>query len=243
MTGLSRFSYLRVIAQSSTLPLAGEAGDVRAIGAKLGARYVIEGTLRQAGSALRVSAQLVDANSAAHLWAETYDRPFQPENIFALQDDLAPRIVSTLADAHGVLPRTLSEALRSKSPEQLSPYEAVLRSFGYGYRMTPEEHAAVRANLERAVQEAPGYAEAWGMLSLVYIEEFSNGFNPGRIRSTAHFRRRAGRPTPRHRARLPTTLSPGRCSSARSSRRFEPRRTGPSNSIPSTVPPSPAWAA
>jgi len=177
VTGLSRFSYLRVIAQSSTLPLAGEAGDVRAIGAKLGARYVIEGTLRQAGSALRLSAQLVDAKSGAHLWAETYDRPFQPENIFALQDDLAPRIVSTLADAHGVLPRTLSEALRNKNPEQLTPYEAVLRSFGYGYRMTPEEHAAVRAILERAVQEAPGYADAWGMLSLVYIEEFSNGFN------------------------------------------------------------------
>ena len=177
VTGLSRFSYLRVIARGSTLQFTGEAVDVRSVGAKLGARYVIEGSLRQAGSALRVSVQLVDTNSGAHLWAETYDRPFQPENIFALQDDLAPRIVSTVADAHGVLPHTLSEALRSKDPEQLTPYEAVLRSFGYGYRMTPEEHAVVRACLERAVQQAPGYADAWGMLSLLYTEEFSNGFN------------------------------------------------------------------
>ena len=137
----------------------------------------MEGSLRQAGSALRVSVQLVDTTSGAHLWAETYDRPFAPENIFALQDDLAPRIVSTVADAHGVLPHTLSESLRSRNPDQLTPYEAVLRSFGYGYRMTPEEHATVRACLERAVQQAPGYADAWGMLSLVYTEEFSNGFN------------------------------------------------------------------
>ena len=177
MTGLSRFSYLRVIARGSTLQFTGEAVDVRSVGAKLGARYLIEGSLRQAGTALRVSVQLVDTNSGAHLWAETYDRPFHPENIFALQDDLAPRIVSTVADAHGVLPHTLSEALRGKDPEQLTPYEAVLRSFGYGYRMTPEEHAVVRTCLERAARQAPGYADAWGMLSLLYTEEFSNGFN------------------------------------------------------------------
>jgi serine/threonine-protein kinase len=176
-TGLSRFSYLKVIARSSVSQLTGEAVDVRAVGSRLGARYVIEGSLRQAGSALRVSVQLVDTTTGAHLWAETYDRAFKPENIFALQDDLVPRIVSTVADAHGVLPHTLSEALRSKSPDQLSPYEAVLRSFGYGYRMTPEEHATVRTALERAVQQAPGYADAWGMLSLLYTEEFSNGFN------------------------------------------------------------------
>ena len=160
VTGLARFSYLRVIGS-----------------AQLGAHYVIEGSLRQAGSALRVSAQLIETNSGAHLWAETYDRPFHSEDIFALQDDLVPRIVSTVADAHGVLPHTLSEALRNKDPGQLSPYEAVLRSFGYGYRMTPDEHAVVRACLERAVQQAPGYADAWGMLSILYAEEFSNGFN------------------------------------------------------------------
>jgi TolB-like protein/Flp pilus assembly protein TadD len=137
----------------------------------------MEGSLRQAGSRLRVAVQLIDAATGAHLWAENYDRAFDASEIFALQDDLVPRIVSSIADAHGVLPHTLSEALRSKDRDQLSPYEAVLRSFGYGYRMTPEEHATVRAILERAVQQAPGYADAWGMLSLVYTEEFSNGFN------------------------------------------------------------------
>ena len=177
VTGLSRFSYLRVTARNSTRQVTGEAADARSVGEKLGARYVLDGSLRQAGAALRVSAQLVDTDSGAHLWAETYDRSFGTENIFVLQDDLAPRIVSTVADAHGILPHTLSEALRHRNPDQLSPYEAVLRSFGYGYRMTAEEHAEVRAILERAVRRAPGYSDAWGMLSLLYTEEFSNGFN------------------------------------------------------------------
>ena len=178
VTGLSRFSYLRVIAASSTSRYANESVDVRSAGRELGARYVVEGSLRQAGTKLRLAVQLVDTVSGAHLWAENYERSFSPEAVFELQDDLVPRIVSTVADAHGVLPHIMSEGLRGKSPEELSPYEAVLRSFGYGYRITPEEHAVVRAGLERAVEEAPGNSDAWGMLSLVYGEEHSQGFNP-----------------------------------------------------------------
>ena len=110
VTGLSRFSYLRVIARSSTARYAGEAVDVRSVGKELGARYVMEGSLRQAGTQLRLAVQLVDAVSGAHLWAETYDRAFSPDAVFELQDDLVPRIVSTVADMHGVLPRSMSEA-------------------------------------------------------------------------------------------------------------------------------------
>jgi TolB-like protein/tetratricopeptide (TPR) repeat protein len=177
ITGLSRFPYLRVIARSSTLRFADKTVDVRAAGKELGARYVMEGSLRRAGSTLRVSAQLVDTSSGAHLWAETYDRPFGPEEIFALQDDLVPRIVSTVADMHGVLPHTMSEAVRSKDIEQLSPYEAVLRSFGYFERLTAEEHAVARTGLERAVQRAPAHADCWAMLSELYSHEYAHGYN------------------------------------------------------------------
>ena len=141
MTGLSRFSYLRVIARSSTRAMR-TSGRRALRGKELGARYVMEGNLRQAGGRLRLAVQLVDAGSGAHLWAESYERAFQPrKRCFELQDELVPRIVSTVADAHGVLPHSMSEGLRGRSPEELSPYEAVLRSFGYGYRVTPEEHA------------------------------------------------------------------------------------------------------
>src|SRR4029077_8877695 len=79
VTGLSRFSYLRVIARSSTSRYAHESVDVRSAGKELGARYVMEGSLRQAGSRLRIAVQLVDASSGAHLWAENYERDFSPE--------------------------------------------------------------------------------------------------------------------------------------------------------------------
>ncbi len=178
VTGLSRFSYLRIISRSSTSRYAGQAIDVRAAGMEIGARYVMEGSLRQAGAQLRVAVQLVDASTGAHLWAETYTRPFAPDDLFAIQDDLVPRIVSTSADHFGVLARSISDAVREKPLEQLSPYEALMRGFGYHFRLTPEEHAAARVALERAVERAPGNADCWAMLSWVYSHEHAHGFNP-----------------------------------------------------------------
>ncbi|MGA3211525.1 MAG: protein kinase, partial [Terriglobales bacterium] len=178
VTGLSRFSYLRVIARSSSSRFATEAADVRSAGKELGARYVMAGSLRQAGTKLRLAVQLVDAVSGAHLWAESYERVFSPEDIFAIQDDLVPRIVSTVADGYGVLPYSMSETIRSKSLDQLSPYEACLRTMSYGYRVTPEEHALARACAERAVQQSPRYADGWAILSLLYGDEHAHEFNP-----------------------------------------------------------------
>src|SRR5207253_9359684 len=94
VTGLSRFSYLRVIARGSTARFKNETVDVRSAGKELGARYIMEGSLRQAGTKLRLAVQLVDAVSGAHLWAENYKRIFSPDAVFELQDELVPRTVS-----------------------------------------------------------------------------------------------------------------------------------------------------
>jgi TolB-like protein/Tfp pilus assembly protein PilF len=178
ITGLSRFSYLRVVAAGSTA---------------IEPRYVMEGTLRHAGSRLRLAVQLVDKTTGAHLWAENYERSFSPDALFDLQDDLAPRIVSTVADFYGVLPRSLSEAVRSKPPDQLSPYEAVLRSFSYLERVTAEELATARSALERAVEKAPRFADAWAMLSFLCTQEYGQGFDllPDPLGSGARAARRA----------------------------------------------------
>jgi TolB-like protein/cytochrome c-type biogenesis protein CcmH/NrfG len=177
VTGLSRFSYLRVIARSSTSRYANESMDERVAGKVLGARYVLEGSLRQAGPKLRLTVQVVDTTSGAHLWAENYERAFSPETVFELQDDLVPRIVSTVADMNGVLPRSMSAALRTRTPAQLSPYEAVMRSFGYFERVTAEECAAASAGLELAVQKTPAYADAWAMLALLCVQDYAQGFD------------------------------------------------------------------
>jgi serine/threonine protein kinase/tetratricopeptide (TPR) repeat protein len=177
VTGMSRFSYLRVIARSSTSNYAQEKIDIHSAGKDLGARYVMEGSLRLAGTRLRLAVQLVDATTGAHLWAENYERAFSPDAAFELQDDLVSRIVSTAADTYGILPRAMAEMLRSADPAGLKPYEAVLRSFAHFQRVNAEEHAASRAALERAVEQQPGYADGWAMLSLIIKEEFLHELN------------------------------------------------------------------
>lgn len=177
VTGLSRFSYLRVIALTSTLRYASDSSDVRAIGKELDARYVMEGSLRQAGSVLRIAVQLVDASTGVHLWAETYNRNFSSEAFFDLQDELTPRIVSTVADQYGALVHSMSESLRGRSAGQYSAHEALLRAFGYLERVTPEEHREVREILEAALESSPDHSGCQAMLSLIYQAEYSQGYN------------------------------------------------------------------
>jgi TolB-like protein/class 3 adenylate cyclase len=177
VTGLSRFSYLRVIARSSTLRLGKDSDDVRAVGKELGARYIMDASLRQAGTKLRLAVQVVDTISGVHLWAENYERAFNPEAVFELQDDLVPRIVSTVADQYGALVHSMSESLRGKSAGEYTPHEAVLRAFGYWERMTPEEHAEVRDILEAAVAIAPGHSDCLAELAMIYWHEYAFDYN------------------------------------------------------------------
>ena len=232
-----------MIARGATLKFAGESIDVRIAGRELGARYVMGGKSAAGGARLRLAVQLVDAVSGAHLWAENYERSFSPEAVFELQDELVPRIVSTVADMHGVLPRSMSEAVRSRDPGELSPYEAVLRSFGYFERLTGEELAAARSGLESAVGKAPAPADAWAMLALLCSRITR------RIRPSGGFPGRAGwlpRGAPsrqRHPIICPISPWPRRSSSRRNSRASATRRSGPSRSTPWTATPSPFWAS
>lgn len=178
VTGMSRFSYLRVIARSSTGRYAQQAIDVRSAAKELGARYVMEGSIRQAGAKIRIAAQLVDAVSGTSLWAETYDRAFTPETTLDLLDDVVPRIVATVADTQGILPHSMTEALRNRDPESLTPYESLLRSFGFHQHVNAAEQLVGRIALERAVKEAPDRAEYWAMLSWLYRAEYSHEYNP-----------------------------------------------------------------
>ncbi len=178
VAGLSRFSYLRVVTRSSSSQFAGDAVDVRQIGKALGAAYVLEGSLRQAGSVLRVAVLLVDASTGAHLWSETFDRDLSGLNTFQAQDQIADRVVSTVADPYGVLARCMAAPTQSKRPEDLTPYEAVLRFFLYQQRVSPEDHRIVRTALEHAVQLAPGSADAWAALAVIRLDEYRHDFDP-----------------------------------------------------------------
>src|SRR4029077_8017021 len=164
VTGLSRFSYLRVIARSSTSRYGREAADVRTIGQSVGAHYIIEGSLRQAGSKLRIAVQLVDASSGAHLWAETFDRNLSNGDVFEMQDDLASRIVAIVGDPSGVLVRSMALAVRDAPLAEMTAAELVLRFFAYWQQIRPDEHARLRAALEQKLEREPAHALAWSCL-------------------------------------------------------------------------------
>ena len=209
-------------------------------GRELGARYVMEGSLRQAGSTLRVAVQLVDATTGAHLWAETYDRAFSPDAMFALQDDLVPRIVSTVADWYGVLPHSMSEAVRLKPLDQLTPYEALLRSFGYFERVVPDRacRRAVRvwsgpSSRRRAMPRSGRCCRCCTGRNI------ASGSTPRPIRSGVHCRPRGGRWRPRPPVITRISRWRRRSSSARNSM---PSATRPSEPSRSTRWTGPAWS-
>jgi serine/threonine protein kinase/tetratricopeptide (TPR) repeat protein len=174
--GLSRFQYLRVVSRREAETAKGQSADAVA-SEKLGARYLVEGTVRTAGTALRLNVRLVDTATSAHMWAENYDRQLTG-NSFALQDDLAARVVATVGDTNGVLVRSLAASLKDRNTDELTVSELVLRFFGYAQHFRPEEHARLRAAFERALVSEPSHAQGWACLAILYEQEYSQLLNP-----------------------------------------------------------------
>ena len=159
ITGLARIRWLFVIARNSTFVFKGRAVDVKQISRDLGVRYLLEGSVRRAGNRLRISAQLVDATTGGHHWAERYDRELG--DIFAVQDEITRNVAAAiephLLAAEGI--RTLS-----RSPDDLGAWELVARAQTHVWRMTQVDSEAAIAALRRTVEAYPDYAPAQGLL-------------------------------------------------------------------------------
>jgi adenylate cyclase len=178
-TGLARFSYLRVVPRASSHHTAPPGS----------ARYVLDGQVRGAGQMVRVSARLTDTVSGAHLWAENYDRPAEV-GVFNLQDDIAARIIATIADANGVLLRSMVATLKQRPIEAHTVRDLVLRFHGFLEHFDPSEHRQLRDRLTDALRQEPSHADGWACLSSLIEHEYSHGLNPqpdplGRARQTA----------------------------------------------------------
>ena len=176
--GLSRFPYLRVVAYNSAIAYKSRSKDIRAVGRELGARYLVEGTIRKRGCALRINAQLVDAASGVQLWAETYNRELGDGGPFETVDDVTDRIVATVAGGHGVLVRSIATLSREKPLEDASASQLVSRWFAYVLQLKAEEHARLRAALERVLDREPNHADGWACLSNLYCWEYVHRMNP-----------------------------------------------------------------
>ena len=175
--GLLLYSYLKVLSHSLSASIQNETVDIRNAGRALGARYIIDGTFRQSGAMARLSLQLNDSVTGDSLWAEKYDLILEPERVFDIQDNLTPQIVSTIADMHGVLARTMGERLRTKPVKDLTSYEALVRSFGYFYRVTPAEWRTSLDGVEKALEKAPEYSTLRAMRSLLLVQGYAQGFD------------------------------------------------------------------
>ena len=123
ITGLSRIKWLFVIARNSSFVYKGRAVDVKQVGRELGVRYVLEGSLRKAGNRVRVTAQLIEAESGAHVWAERYDRAL--DDIFELQDEMTLSVVGAIEPS---LRQAEIERAKRKRPENLDAYDLYLRA-------------------------------------------------------------------------------------------------------------------
>ena len=178
ITELSRRSNLFVIARNSSFQYKGQSVDVRQIGRELGARYVLEGSVRKAGGTIRVTVQRLDAGDGTHLWAETYDRELTGENLFDVQDQITESVVGAIGGQYGAIHRAGLKASRVKAPGSLDAYDCVMQAIYYIRQILPNLHRSARDCLEIAMEKEPDYAEGWAWLAELYLDEYAFGFNP-----------------------------------------------------------------
>ena len=162
LTALARFNQLTVIARNSTFVYKGRAVAIADVGRDLNVRYVLEGSVRRSGDRLRVTAQLIEAATAAHRWAERYDRTLT--DIFALQDEITERIVTTLVSN---IERSIIEQARRKPPGSLGAYELLLQGREQRNASSYEGMAAAEALFERAIALDPDFALAHAELAYI----------------------------------------------------------------------------
>lgn len=168
-TELSRFHELAVTSRNSSFSYKGRAVKAQDVGRELGVRYILEGSVRKAADQVRVTAQLIDAATGHHLWAERFDRRL--EDVFSVQDELTGKIVAALASKVAD-----SERRRSRTDartDNLAAYDLLLRGRELWFRFTPDDNLAARALYEQALALDPHYARTYASLAWTYMMAYN----------------------------------------------------------------------
>jgi TolB-like protein/Flp pilus assembly protein TadD len=168
ITDLSKVSGLFVIARNSTFAYKGKARDVREIAKALGVRYVLEGSVRKSGADIRVNAQLIDAASGGHVWADRYDGDLK--NIFGLQDTVTRNVVKALAVE---LTKDDKDRVARRGTDNVQAYDVFLKGWEHYLRQTPEEFKAAIADFKKAAEFDPNYGRAYAALAAAYWESYT----------------------------------------------------------------------
>ena len=174
---MSHFDNLRVLARNTTFAYKKKATDAQELGRQLNVQYVIEGSFRRVADQISVTAQLIDARTGTHVWAQTFERPTASASLLAIQDDVAQRIGASVGDTRmGAVTRTELERSRSKLPSALSSYECslVAKQAG-GLAQSVEVVQRARTCLEATIVRDPTYAEAWADLVTILFDQRLSG--------------------------------------------------------------------
>ena len=170
ITDLSKLSELHVIARNSTFTYKGKPVDVKQVGRELGVRYVLEGSVRKAGNRVRVTGQLIDAASGAHIWADRFDRDLT--DIFAVQDELTQEIIAALKIK---LTSEQKGRLSRKTTIDVEAYNFFLRGREQALLQTKSSNAEARALLERAIEISPDFAAAYAYVAFTRLNDYVIG--------------------------------------------------------------------
>jgi TolB-like protein/class 3 adenylate cyclase/rhodanese-related sulfurtransferase/Flp pilus assembly protein TadD len=171
ITDLSKISGLFVIARNSSFSYKGQSVKVGQVAQELGVRYVLEGSVRRVGDQVRINAQLIDATTGGHLWADRYDGTLA--NVFALQDEVIGKVVSALA----VNLTVNEEAQRAQfETDHSEAYDAFLQGWAHYQLRTPDDLAKSVPYFEEAIRVDAGYTRADAALAAVYWESWNNGW-------------------------------------------------------------------
>ena len=170
ITALSRNHLLFVIARNSSFTYKGRAVDVRQVGRELGVRYLLEGSVRKSKNRLRITGQLVDNATGAHLWADRFDGAL--EDVFDLQDRVTSNVVAAILPK---LEQAESERAQRKPTESLDAYDLLLRGMVAIRTFTSESLTEASQLFQRAIALDPHFSTAYGMLAWYYFRRYSNG--------------------------------------------------------------------
>jgi len=172
MTAVSRFRDLTVIGRNSSFRYRGDGVDVRQVGKELKAHYVLQGSVRRSGDRLRITVQLLDAQTGGHRWAESYDRPFA--GVFSIQDEVANKVAGQFV---GHAREAAAARLRTRAPEHLESYELVLRGRKAFRTFSREGSIEARALAERAIAIDPTYAPAWELRAIALMQFYIHPYD------------------------------------------------------------------
>jgi adenylate cyclase len=170
ITGLSRIKWLSVVSRNSSYIYKNKPVAIKEVAEKLGVRYVLEGGVRKSGNRVRITAQLIDAETDAHLWAEQYDRSL--EDVFALQDEITMCVVGAIEPS---VRKAEIDRIKRRRPETFTAYDLLLRSQQFVFAGMPAEAAKAIALLEEALKLEPDYSAAHAYLSWCFHSRFGRG--------------------------------------------------------------------